>query len=197
MRKFRIEQLLVGTALAFVIAAPVDAAPTVRSVAPPPPSFNGQTQRHIAPTPSAPGVIQVPPSRSDIPAPAARPENTTSVDGAEWADNLPKLLQAKVVQSFENAKQLKSVSKPIDQLEAEYRLELSIRSFQISQQPTPAAQIELAARLVTDKGEVKDARIFKVSEPAAGTSAEQAAAALNKAFANAARELVVWAADAI
>src|SRR5689334_8271675 len=61
------------------------------------------------------------------------PEGTySSVEGAEWADNLPKLLQAKVVQSFENAKQLRSVSKPIDQLDAEYRLELSIRGFHIS-----------------------------------------------------------------
>jgi phospholipid/cholesterol/gamma-HCH transport system substrate-binding protein len=126
------------------------------------------------------------------------PEGTYSnVEGAEWADNLPKLLQAKVVQSFENAKQLKSVSRPIDQLDAEYRLELSIRGFQISQQQTPTALVEFAARLVSGKGEVKDARIFKVTEPAAGTQAEQAAAALNKAFGNAARELVVWTAAAI
>ena len=81
---------------------------------------------------------------------------------------MPKLLQAKIVQSFENAKQLKSVSKPIDQLDAEYRLELSIRGFQIAQGQTPTALVELPARLVSGKGEVKDARIFKVTEPAEG-----------------------------
>ena len=110
---------------------------------------------------------------------------------------MPKLLQAKIVQSFENAKQLKSVSKPIHQLDAEYRLELSIRGFQIAQDQSPTALVELAARLVSGKGEVKDARIFKVTEPAEGTQADQAAAALNKAFAKAASELVVWTADAI
>jgi phospholipid/cholesterol/gamma-HCH transport system substrate-binding protein len=121
----------------------------------------------------------------------------TSVAGAEWADNLPKLMQAKIVQSFENARQLKSVSKPIDQLDAEYRLELGIRGFQISQDQTPTALVEFSARLVGGKGEIKDARIFKVTEPAAGTDAAQAAAALNKAFVKAASELVVWTAGVI
>lgn len=121
----------------------------------------------------------------------------SSVEGGIWADNLPKLVQAKIVQSFENAKQLKSVSRPIDQLEAEYRLELTIRSFQISKEQTPTALVEFAARLVGDKGEVKDARIFKTTEKADGTQAAQAAAALNKAFAKAAQELVLWTASAI
>jgi phospholipid/cholesterol/gamma-HCH transport system substrate-binding protein len=120
-----------------------------------------------------------------------------SVEGAEWADNLPKLVQAKIVQSFENAKQLKSVSRPIDSMEPEYRLEIAIRGFQVVPDQTPTALVELAARLVSDKGEVKDARIFKVTEPLKAVEADQAAAALNKAFAKAAQELVAWAAGAI
>jgi phospholipid/cholesterol/gamma-HCH transport system substrate-binding protein len=121
----------------------------------------------------------------------------SNVEGAEWADNLPKLVQAKVVQSFENAKQLKSVSRPIDDLQPEYRLELSIRSFQIVPGQTPDAVVELAARIVTDKGEIKGARIFKVTEPVQAVQADQAAAALNKAFGKVAQELVAWTADAI
>jgi phospholipid/cholesterol/gamma-HCH transport system substrate-binding protein len=121
----------------------------------------------------------------------------SNVEGGQWADNLPKLVQAKIVQSFENARQLKSVSRPIDQLEAEYRLELSIRNFQISKNPAPTALVEFSARLVNDKGEIKDARIFKATETVEGTQAAQAAAALNKAFEKAAQELVVWTASAI
>jgi phospholipid/cholesterol/gamma-HCH transport system substrate-binding protein len=121
----------------------------------------------------------------------------SNVEGAEWADNLPKLIQAKVVQSFENAKQLKSVSRPIDQLEPEYRLELSIRGFQIVPAQTPSAVVELAARIVNDKGEIKGARIFKVTEPIQAVQADQAAAALNKAFSKVAQDLVTWTAGAI
>jgi ABC-type uncharacterized transport system auxiliary subunit len=121
----------------------------------------------------------------------------SSVEGAEWADNLPKLVQAKIVQSFENAKQLKSVSRPIDSMEPEYRLEIAIRGFQVVPDQTPTALVELAARLVSDKGEVKDARIFKVTEPLKAVEADQAAAALNKAFTKVAQDLVTWTADAI
>ena len=120
----------------------------------------------------------------------------SNVEGAEWADNLPKLVQAKIVQSFENARQLKSVSRPIDQVEPEYRLELSIRGFQIVPGQTPSALVELAARLVGEKG-VKDARIFTATEPVANMQAEQVAAALNKAFTKAAKDLVAWTAGAI
>lgn len=121
----------------------------------------------------------------------------STVEGAEWADNLPKLIQTKVVQSFENAKQLKSVSKPIDDLQPEYRLELSIRGFQIVPAQTPSAVVELTARLVNDKGEIKGARIFKVTEPVQAVQADQAAAALNKAFGKVAQDLVAWTAGAI
>ena len=44
----------------------------------------------------------------------------TSVNNAQWADNLPKLVQARIVQSFENARQLNAVSRPLDQLNPDY-----------------------------------------------------------------------------
>jgi len=116
----------------------------------------------------------------------------TNVDDAQWADTLPKLLQAKIVQSFENANQLREVSRPIEQLRAENRLELGIRNFQIVPEPTPTAVVEFSARLVSEKGEVAGARMFKVSVPAKSTQAADAVAALNEAFAKAATELVVW-----
>ncbi len=43
----------------------------------------------------------------------------STVENAKWADNLPKLMQAKIVQSFENAQQLRAVSRPLDQLDGE------------------------------------------------------------------------------
>jgi phospholipid/cholesterol/gamma-HCH transport system substrate-binding protein len=57
--------------------------------------------------------------------------------------------------------------------------------------------VELAARIVTEKGEVKGAHIFETTEPVQAVQADQAAAALNKAFGKVAQELVAWTADAI
>jgi phospholipid/cholesterol/gamma-HCH transport system substrate-binding protein len=116
----------------------------------------------------------------------------SNVKGGQWADNLPKLMQARIVQSFENADQLAKVSRPLDMMEGAYRLELGIRSFQLAPEPKPAALVEFSARVVDDKGEVIAARMFKTSEPAQSLEAPDAVAALNAAFAKATHELVEW-----
>src|SRR6185437_5652006 len=92
-----------------------------------------------------------------------------NVNDAQWADNLPKLVQARIVQSFENARQLSTVSRPLDQLNPEYRLELGIRSFQMTSTPSPNAVVDLTARLVSDKGAVAGARLFSASVPVKST----------------------------
>jgi phospholipid/cholesterol/gamma-HCH transport system substrate-binding protein len=120
-----------------------------------------------------------------------------NVNDAQWADNLPKLVQARIVQSFENARQLSNVSRPLDQLNAEYRLELGIRSFQMTSTPSPNAVIDLTARLISDKGAVAGAHMFSATIPAKSMEAKDAVAALNQAFAKVAGDIVVWAAGAI
>ncbi len=124
-------------------------------------------------------------------------DTLSSLENAEWADNLPKLFQAKVVQSFENAEQLNNVSRPLDQLNAGYKLEINIRRFELALAPQPTAQVEFSARILSDNGEVKDARIFSASSPAEAAQAGPAVKALNEAFLKAARELVEWTVNAI
>jgi phospholipid/cholesterol/gamma-HCH transport system substrate-binding protein len=121
----------------------------------------------------------------------------SNIADAQWADNLTKLLQARIVQSFENAHQLGAVSRPIDQLNAQYRLELAIRGFQIASQPSPNAVVDLSARLLNDKGAVTDARIFTANIPAKSMQAADAVAALNQAFLKVEGDLVAWTVGAI
>jgi len=116
----------------------------------------------------------------------------SNVDNAQWADNLPKLIQARIVQSFESAHQLSAVSRPLEQLTAAYRLELAIRGFQITLEPSPHAVVDLTARLVNDKGEVAAARMFTASIAAKSTAAADAVAAFNQAFSQVAGEIVLW-----
>ena len=116
----------------------------------------------------------------------------SDVENARWADNLPKLMQARIVQSFENAHLLKSVTRPIDDLEPGSKLQLGIRNFQISLEPQPTAVVEFTARLLDDKGQVTNAKVFNVSVPAKDTKGPDAVAALQDAFSKAATELVVW-----
>ncbi len=112
---------------------------------------------------------------------------------ARWSDNIPKLLQAKIIQSFENANRLQAVARPTDSLTASYQLLIDIRSFQLSLSAAPLAELEFTAKILADNGRILDARIFRVTVPSAGTDARAAAAALNEAFGKAAVDLVVWA----
>ena len=121
----------------------------------------------------------------------------SNLDDAQWADNLPKLIQARIVQSFENAHQLNAVSRPLEQLTADYRLELVIQSFQIKAGPAPEAMVGLTARLVSDKGTIAGSRTFTASVPAKSAAASDAVAALNQAFSQVAGEIVRWTIGAI
>jgi phospholipid/cholesterol/gamma-HCH transport system substrate-binding protein len=117
----------------------------------------------------------------------------STIENAKWADNLPKLMQARVLQSFENAHQLSAVDRPNDQAEGGgYKLELGIRNFQISQAPQLAAVVEFSARVVNDKGNVAGARMFAATVDAKSMQPGDAVAALNAAFSKAAGELVNW-----
>lgn len=113
----------------------------------------------------------------------------TALPDVQWADTLPKLVQAKLVQSFENAHQLAAVSRPLDQLTPEYRLELSIRSFATG--PDRKAEVAFAVRLVGEKG-VKAAQAFVAGADAANDTPAGIVAALDRAFRQAASEIVHW-----
>jgi cholesterol transport system auxiliary component len=89
------------------------------------------------------------------------------------------------------------VSRRVDDLNADYRLTTEIRRFEIDPQPTPTAVVEFAARLLGGDGKVIDARMFKVTAPAKSMQADDALAALNAAFAQAAEQLVVWTVGAL
>jgi phospholipid/cholesterol/gamma-HCH transport system substrate-binding protein len=124
------------------------------------------------------------------------PDNPT-FETARWSDSLPKLIQAKIVQSFENAKNIAAVSRPTDGFNADYQLLIEIRTFEISTDPDTAAVVELSAKVLGTDGKVVGSRVFRSSLPTKVSDAAAAAAVLNEAFGNVARDLVMWTAETI
>jgi len=124
-----------------------------------------------------------------------------AMETAQWSDSIPKLLQAKIIQSFENSNYLGAVARPNDNLTPDYQLLIDIRSFQIENASTapakPVAHVAFAAKLLGDKGRIVASRIFDVQAPASDISAAGATAALNDAFREAATQLVEWTAGAL
>jgi phospholipid/cholesterol/gamma-HCH transport system substrate-binding protein len=115
----------------------------------------------------------------------------------QWSDSLPKLLQAKVIESFESSNYLRAVSRPMEGFSADYQLLIDIRKFQVSTAGDGVAQVELAAKLLGANGRVLDARVFAADTPAKVSDDVAAARALDEAFGTTTRELVLWTAGAI
>lgn len=112
--------------------------------------------------------------------------------GGQWSDRVPRLVQARLIQTFENVGRRAAVARPGERLVADYQLNTDIRSFQIAS-ATGTAEIEISAQLVNDRsGRVAAARIFRASEPVASVDAGNAAAALDRALGRILIEIVRW-----
>jgi phospholipid/cholesterol/gamma-HCH transport system substrate-binding protein len=130
---------------------------------------------------------------------------TVGPDNAQWSDTIPKLLQARIVQSFENSNYLGAVARPMEGLTGDYQLAIDVRSFQVSNvldladRPAPGsmAHVAFAAKILGDNGRIIGSRTFDALVPAPDLDAAGAAAAIDKAFANAVTDLVVWTASII
>ena len=132
-------------------------------------------------------------------APGAGESVTTEV--AEWSDTIPKLLQAMIIQSFENSNYLGAVARPTDNLTPDYQLLLDLRVFQIERSSAnsakPIAHVAFAAKILGNQGRIVASRTFDAQAATPDTNAPGAVAALNDAFRQAATQLVEWTASAI
>jgi len=115
---------------------------------------------------------------------------------AQWADTLPKLIQAKVTQALESAASAKTVVRTADNLTTDRQLLLEIRSFDLIADDKPKVVIELAAKIVADGNRVVKARSFTATAPAQSVDGAGAAAAFNTAFGSIVTDLAVWARQA-
>lgn len=112
--------------------------------------------------------------------------------GAQWADRLPKLIQARLINTFENSSRLKAVSRPGERVSPDYLLSTEIRAFQIN---TPAGEafVELSARLVHDRsGRIASAKVFSSRVPVGKVEAGAAAQALDQALSKVLVDTVRW-----
>lgn len=114
---------------------------------------------------------------------------------AQWSDNLPALLQARIIQAFENGSKLRRVARPGDGVAADYQLVSDIRAFGIRITPEgPVAVVELSAKLIgSQSGRILAAQVFKAVVPAGATSGVAATQALDTASDQVLVALTRWA----
>ncbi|MEE9313747.1 MAG: ABC-type transport auxiliary lipoprotein family protein [Rhizobiaceae bacterium] len=118
------------------------------------------------------------------------PAVITYLAGAQWSDTVPRMVQAKLVEAFENTGATGATAKPGDGLVIDYQLVSSIRRFEIS---NGSAVIEISIKLLADKtGLVRETRIFTAKTNSGGDTADAYVAAFDASFDELARSIVRW-----
>ncbi|MDK1373102.1 MULTISPECIES: ABC-type transport auxiliary lipoprotein family protein [unclassified Sinorhizobium] len=117
---------------------------------------------------------------------------------AQWGDRLPKMVQDKLVQTFDNSGKVGGVGRPGQGLAIDYQLITEIRSFEISTEGADAAVVEIFAKLLNDRdGTVRTQKAFRAVAPVQGAGSPAFVAALDAAFARVAGEIVGWTLSSI
>ena len=113
-----------------------------------------------------------------------------------WADSIPKLLQARLIDSFENYDIAHAPLRAADVGQADFQLLIDVRRFQLAVESAPAVEIELSARLVDKSGKVIASRLFEESEKFEKVEPAAAVAAFNAAFGRIAKDMIAWTVQA-
>lgn len=111
---------------------------------------------------------------------------------SQWSDSLPRMVQSKLVQAFENTGRLGGVGRPGQGLAIDYQVVTDIRAFEIDT-ASNVANIEISVKLLNDRnGTVRAQDVFRASTRTTGSSNADFVKALDSAFAAASREIVGW-----
>jgi cholesterol transport system auxiliary component len=152
-------------------------------------SVQGRTSAQIlVPVPTAlksldSEMIVVRPSGSEI----------TYYGDSQWSDRLPRVVQEKLIQSFENSGRVRSVAKPGEGVVVDYKISATIRQFELREDGTGRAAIALSVKIINDRnGRVRASKQFSATVPAQTTSAEKGVAALDQALDLVLLEIVGW-----
>ncbi len=112
---------------------------------------------------------------------------------SQWADRLPSMVQAKLLEGFENSGKLGGVGKPGQGLAIDYQVVSEIRAFEIDTVGTNRALVEISVKILNDRnGTVRAHRVFRATAPVSGGANYAYVRGLNDAFSKVASEIVSW-----
>lgn len=126
------------------------------------------------------------------------PGSIEVLQGAQWGDRLPRIVQAKLAESFQLSGRFGGVGKPGEGLAIDNQVATEIRAFEIRVGGGDNAYVELFVKLLNDRnGVVRNSRVFSASVPVSGTGNDAFIAALDQAFGLVAAEIVSWTVTSI
>lgn len=113
--------------------------------------------------------------------------------GAQWADRLPLIVQARLAETFQRSGSFAGVGKPGEGLAIDYQIIVEVRSFEVRVDGGDHAHVDLFVRVLNDRnGEVRASKDFVATAPVSGSGNQAYIGALDNAFGDAARQIVGW-----
>ncbi|HTV32927.1 MAG TPA: ABC-type transport auxiliary lipoprotein family protein [Methylocella sp.] len=110
--------------------------------------------------------------------------------GAQWVENLPSLLQSRLIESFQNAHSLRGVGGP--GFLGDASLATNINRFDLDLARSEAF-VEIRAQILGPNGRVTADHLFSSAVPVASSEPAAVAAALDVALSKVFQDIVVWA----
>jgi cholesterol transport system auxiliary component len=121
------------------------------------------------------------------------PSEVQYLSESRWGDRLPRLVQSKLVEAFENSGRLGGVGKPGQGLAIDFQIVTDIRAFEVTASGSRSANVEISAKILNDRnGTVGAQNVFKATSPVSGTENSDYIEALDRAFARVGAEIVDW-----
>ncbi|MGH6760203.1 MAG: ABC-type transport auxiliary lipoprotein family protein [Phyllobacterium sp.] len=121
------------------------------------------------------------------------PVSISYLKGAQWGDRLPKIVQSRLSQAFQNTGHLGGVGLPGDGLAIDYQVVSELRAFGIEARGGETAVVEIAVRILNDRnGTVRATKLFLATRPVSGGGNSAYAKALDAAFDEVANDIVIW-----
>ncbi len=120
------------------------------------------------------------------------PTEITYLAKVQWSDRAPKLIQARLIDSFQNSGRVRSVGMPGSVVVSDLGLVTDLRDFHIDAE-SGTAVVAMNVQIVGEKsGRVVASKTFEARVPVAGDKADAMVAAINQAFETVATDIVVW-----
>lgn len=129
---------------------------------------------------------------------SSSPGSIEYLGGAQWADRLPRIVQTRLVETFQRSGGFSGVGRPGEGLAIDYQVIVEIREFGIAVNGSRSAVVRLFVKLLNDRnGTVRATREFREAAAVSGTTNDNYVEALDAAFGGAAADVVTWARSSI
>lgn len=124
------------------------------------------------------------------------PAQITYYKNAAWGDRLPRLMQARMVEAFQNTGLVSAVGSRADRLDADIELATEVRAFHVEIEGGQAMAVaQLYVKVIDGKdGRMIASRAFSSSAPTSATNVNEMVLSLNASFDKVLHDMVPWVA---